>query len=311
MPREMVMLGIDGTLADLHAHEGWLQQPKFDGNRAKIVYINGQVMIINRNGQDWSARLPELVEATHALAFSARAKTFVIDGEIVCFKDGHTNLRMSNGRCATKDIQKIRLVLRRGMPVQYMIFDIMEWNGVRLEHETFRRRFEFLDMMTKDHMPKGFKLTPTYTDPDECWTEWVIHNHEEGVMLKNPESTYVYDRSPNWIKVKARDKGTFHVVGYTAGEGNRADLFGALIIEDDLGRLRGRCGGGFTHEEAAKILQVLKNAKPMSPPFTEAEVGLPYTPVETSLQVQVAFQASTNYSDNGKLRSPQLIGWTP
>jgi bifunctional non-homologous end joining protein LigD len=308
MGKEQVMLGIDGTLADLHMNGDWLYQPKWDGDRAKIVYINGKVMIIARSGTDWSTRLPELVEAAGNVAFSARAKTFVIDGEIVCFKDGHTNVRMSNSRCATKDPQKIRLVLRRSMPVQYMAFDVMEWNGTRLEAEPFRRRCSMLlDLIPED--PK-IKLTPTYTDPDECWTDWVIHRHEEGVMLKNTESTYVYDRSPSWVKVKARDKGTFHVVGYTAGEGNRADLFGALIIEDDLGRLRGRCGGGFTHEEAARILQVLKAAEPMDAPFTEADVGLPYTPVKTSMQVQVAFQASTNYSDNGKLRSPQLIGWT-
>jgi len=303
---EQVMLGIDGTLADLHKEGNWLYQPKFDGNRGKVIYENGKVQIINRRGGDWADNLPELAEAFLELAQTTGVKTFTFDGEIVVFKDGHSNLRLSNSRCATRDKRMIQLSLRRTTPVDFMAFDVMEWNGCRFEQEPFHFRVGMLSVLLAARSPK-LRFTPTYTDADRCWEDWVVKRGEEGVMLKDMNSKYVYERSNAWIKVKMREKGVFNVCGYTQGEGRRGDLFGALILMDDNGQLKGRCGGGFTDAEAERILQVLKLAPVVSPPFSESEVGLPYIPIKTPMKVEVAYQ-NMNY-DSGKLRSPQLIRW--
>jgi len=71
----------------------------------------------------------------------------------------------------------------------------------------------------------------------------------------------------------------------------------------------GRVGGGFTLETAQQIIDVLENEPRTGLPYPESEVGRPYTAVDTKMIVDVAFQATDNYSTTGKLRSPQLIGW--
>lgn len=303
---EQVMLGVDGTLANLQT--GKRYQPKWDGNRVKLQYENGRLAIINRRGYHWTEYVPEITEALNQLIAFARVESFVLDGELVVFKDGHSNLRLSNSRCAMRNKSLIQVKFRRLMPLDLMLFDIMEWDGVQLEHETFDYRTSVLRQILNQQVqiPK-LHLTPTYEDPNKCWTEWVIKRKEEGVMIKDPVSPYVYDRSQDWIKVKIREKATFNVCGYTCGDGRRADLFGALIIMDDHGRLKGRCGGGFTDEEAERILHVLKQAPHRPQPFPESEVGMPYTAVDTPMKVEVAYQ-NCNY-DSGKLRSPQLVSW--
>lgn len=303
---ERVMLGVDGTLANLESQKNWLYQPKWDGNRGKAILKDGKIQIQNRRGFDWAPYLPELRNALQELAESTGAKTFKLDGEIVAFKDGHTNLRLSNSRCATRNMQKIRLQLVRTVPLYMKLFDVMEFDGIHYEDKPFSYRCSVLEEILQVQVER-LQRTPTFTDPDECWHEWVVKNHEEGVMLKDPDSKYFYARSPSWIKVKSRERGTFNVVGYTNGDGKRADLFGALILTDDNGQLKGRCGGGFTNAEAERILHVLKSSSIIEAPFSEQDVGLPYNPIATPMKVEVVYQMMEK--DTGKLRSPQLVNW--
>jgi len=328
MPKERCMLGYDSDLSALHMeniHE-YLVQVKWDGNRAVTEFNRGTVHIVGRSGEDWTDRLPEMVEALQQLAKATAATYFKIDGEIVVFKDGHSHLPSANARVHTKDRQRIKLILRRTLPVTYMIFDVLNWNGNDFTGASLTRRDEILENIFQiPHMlPDGTRLdgrslqlqipglqkVPTYSNPDECWEEWVMKRKEEGVMLKKKDSIYMFDRSRDWLKIKARDKGTFKVVGYTAGNGNREELYGALVIANPTtGAYCGRCGGGFSQEMAEDIITVLKHEPQTGLPFTESEVGRPYTAVDTHMLVEVAFQATDNYSTTGKLRSPQLIRW--
>jgi ATP-dependent DNA ligase len=305
MTNEQVMLGTDGTLADLHK-DGWLYQPKWDGNRGKAIYTEGDVQIINRRGFNWAPYLPDLTEALQDLASTTGVETFTVDGEIVAFKDGHSNLRLSNSRCATRNMQKIRFQLRRLVPLYMKLFDIMEWAGTRYESKPFSYRCSVLEEILQVQNTR-IHLTPTYDDPNQCWQEWVVQRQEEGVMVKDPTSPYIYDRSPSWIKVKARERGIFNVCGYTKGDGRRGDLFGALVILDDNGQLKGRCGGGFTDADARRILQVLKLSPVTDPPFSVRDVGDDYTPIDTPMKVEIIYQMMNG--DTGKLRSPQLARW--
>jgi|WetSurMetagenome_2_1015567.scaffolds.fasta_scaffold124425_2 bifunctional non-homologous end joining protein LigD len=311
MPKERCMLGYDAGLDDLHLQGTWRYQPKLDGARGVAEYNNGTIHIVSRTGEDWTDRLPEMVEALHKLAQATGADTFKIDGEIVVFKDGHTHMPSANSRIKTKDRQRIKLILRRTLPVTYMVFDVIQWNGTNYTGAAFTTRDALLNDIFRIQLPiAGLQKVPTYTDPDECWNDWVIKRKEEGVMLKRADSLYIFDRSRDWLKVKARDKATFKVVGYTQGNGNREELFGALIIANiTTGAFVARCGGGFTHDTAREIIGILEHEPKTGLPFPESEVGRPYTAVDTKMVVDVAFQATDNYSVTGRLRSPQLIGY--
>jgi bifunctional non-homologous end joining protein LigD len=45
------------------AGNAWLHEPKLDGYRLQIVKQGREVRLYSRNGNDWTTRLPILVEA--------------------------------------------------------------------------------------------------------------------------------------------------------------------------------------------------------------------------------------------------------
>lgn len=325
MPKERCMLGYDGNLENLQVQgldPRWVWQFKYDGNRGVTEYCNGTVHIIGRSGEEWTDRLPEMVEAIKQFAQATGARSFKIDGEIVCFKDGHSHLPSSNSRVHTKDRQKINLILRRQSPVTYIVFDLLEWESNRLppdSHQKINRTddpFTTRDLILGALFEFGSLRIPglmkakTYRDAATCWQESMAAK-EEGIMGKQAASRYIYDRDRAWLKIKAKDRGVFKVVGYTEGNGSREELFGALILANrTTGALVGRCGGGFTEDTAEKIMTILSKEPVIAQPFPESEVGKPYTAVATDMLVEVAYQATDNYSVTGKLRSPQLIGFS-
>jgi bifunctional non-homologous end joining protein LigD len=62
----------------------WLHQVKYDGYRLRVERDGDRVRLFSRNGYDWTARYPWIVEA----AGKIRQKRFVLDREAVsCIAD--------------------------------------------------------------------------------------------------------------------------------------------------------------------------------------------------------------------------------
>jgi bifunctional non-homologous end joining protein LigD len=302
---EQVMLGIDGDYPDMKK-QGFVAQPKWDGQRAKIIYAkSGFIRIINRRGFCWNRSLPEIVAAAQQLGTKLGGEDYTLDGEIVVIKNGHCDLSSSATRVLSTDANVIKFQLMRTCPVTFKVFDIMCLGHERLERKPLSERLTILDDMIRS-FPLHMELTPTYFDAEECWQIWVDENEEEGVMLKYENGFYVYERSPSWIKVKRRESVEFNVIGYTEGEGKRSSVFGALILADDQGKLRGRCGTGFSEAQAKEIMEALKTTPFTAKPFSEAEVGKSYRAVEAKMRVLVMYQKE---EASGKLRSPRLARW--
>src|SRR3954468_858888 len=57
----------------------WIHEIKYDGYRMLVARKHKRVRLFSRNGHDWTARYPWIVEA----ALKNRQKHFVIDGEAV------------------------------------------------------------------------------------------------------------------------------------------------------------------------------------------------------------------------------------
>ena len=57
----------------------WFHEIKYDGYRLIVIKDGDRVRLITKNGYDWAARYPWIVES----ALKNRVKQFVIDGEAV------------------------------------------------------------------------------------------------------------------------------------------------------------------------------------------------------------------------------------
>jgi bifunctional non-homologous end joining protein LigD len=134
------------TLAETLPHgDDWTFEVKWDGYRALGYVRAGDARLVSRNGNDLTARFPEIAKA---LAKAARSPECVVDGE-VCALDEH-------GRPSFSAMQQGR----RGTPIVYEVFDALEIDGVPildLPLEERRERLEgLLDARVQSVQISGF-----------------------------------------------------------------------------------------------------------------------------------------------------------
>lgn len=238
------------------ASDEWDVERKWDGMRAvfhilpckgcrdpEVEYTEncsgGKTLIFTRNGLDLRAQFPEF----HNLHehFSAPC---VLDGEIVAMKDGDTeDLELLQMRAG--DVQAKR---RDEIPVEVRFFDViqtdLETPKFLGEDHSHQERMEML----------GVLLAPTPFETPTLLHEGEIPAHWEGVVVKRRSSLYrPGKRNSDWLKFKATHRATLRAIGLTPGLGNRADHFGAVLVEDANGVFRGQVGSGFSDAQIEEI----------------------------------------------------------
>ena len=99
-----------------------------------------------------------------------------------------------------------------------------------------------------------------------------VERELEGVMAKRLGSTYQPGkRTPNWRKVKNRQRVEVVIGGYTPGAGNRSDTFGALLVgvpTDEGLRFAGGVGTGFNARTLRDLLKRLEALRTDTCPFS-------------------------------------------
>ena len=91
----------------------WIHEIKHDGFRLMALRDPVGIRLLTRNGNDWSARFPLVVEAVNHL----KVRSCLIDGEVVC--------------CDERGLATFQLLRhRRNEPQAFLYaFDLMELNG--------------------------------------------------------------------------------------------------------------------------------------------------------------------------------------
>lgn len=110
--------------------EEWQHEIKFDGYRAIAVKQYGEVNLFSRRGNSFNADYAETVKALNTL----RAKSFVLDGELVALDD--------RGRHSFSLLQNAK---RKLVPVVFYAFDLLtrdDENLMARPLETRRRQLE-------------------------------------------------------------------------------------------------------------------------------------------------------------------------
>jgi DNA ligase 1 len=123
------------TLGDLST---WLAEWKWDGIRAQIVKRAGRIHLWSRGEELITDRFPEVTDAAASLPDGT-----VLDGEILAFR-GDRPLPFS---ALQQRIGRQKHVARkaRDIPVVFMAFDILEYEGVDVRPEPLARRRDTLE----------------------------------------------------------------------------------------------------------------------------------------------------------------------
>ena len=286
------------TSADtLPKGDDWVYEVKWDGYRALGYVRGGDPKLVSRNGNDLTARFPTVARA---LVKAARSPDCVVDCE-VCALD-------ANGRPSFSAMQQGK----RETPLVYEVFDVLEIDGVPLLDLPLRERRERLEQLL-DRRVTNVQISGVFDDGEALFEAATVQGLE-GVMAKRPESRYAEGkRTRDWLKVKTHGRQEFVIVGWTKGEGRRADSFGSLVLatyEGDELRWVGNCGTGFDERTIDELLRVLRplvretsplEVVPKMPKVRKGDV----TWVEPELVCEVRF---AEWTHDGHLRAAVFEG---
>jgi DNA ligase D-like protein (predicted ligase) len=288
------------TLTDERfSREGWLFEPKWDGERCLAFRRGIDLNLFSRNRIQLNAKYPEVVEAV----YQQQAASFIADGEIVTFKDGITSFAKLQARMQVKHPSA---ALLRKVPVWFYLFDLLYLDRydirqvpLRYRKEVLRKAFDFQGTL---------RFTEHRETEGEAYYRKACQRGEEGVIAKNGDSVYVSKRTRDWLKFKCRQEQEFVIGGYTDPRGTRSG-FGALLLGVYRhGKLvyAGKVGTGFDHDTLRRLSLKLAQLKTPRSPFADDELprrGVHW--VTPKLVAQIGF---TEWTAGSKLRHPQFLG---
>jgi bifunctional non-homologous end joining protein LigD len=288
------------TLTDERfSRQGWLFEPKLDGERCLAFGRRGALWLLSRNRIRLNEKYPEIVAAFQ----DQPAAAFIADGEVVTFDGTVTSFAKLQQRMQVANPSPD---LRRKVPVWLYLFDLLYVDRydvrkvpLRYRKELLRHTFRFQDSL---------RLTEHRETEGEAYYRDACRRGWEGVIAKDGDSVYVSRRTRAWLKFKCTHAQELVIGGYTDPRGGRVG-FGALLVGVyERGRLvyAGKVGTGFDHTTLQRLGQQLAQLETATSPFVGD--GLPRHGVhwvQPKLVAQIGF---TEWTPGGKLRHPRFLG---
>ena len=291
------MLAQAGSVTDaLDEWEEAAVETKFDGARVQVHFDGDEVWLFSRNMEDVTGALPEVVEFVEAHC----SVPAILDGEVVAVDgDGEPQPFQEILRRFRRkhDVAKAR----EQVAVELDAFDCLHADGEDLLDAPLVERHGRLAWVLD---------TGVADDPEEIGAieAAALDAGHEGIMLKDPQSTYSPGRrGKHWLKRKP-DVETLDlaVTGAEWGEGRRAELLGTFEVSvrtaDGFAPV-GNVATGITDEELADLTDLLE-------PHVRTEDGkaVDLTPEVVFEVGYEEIQSSPTYGSGWALRFPRFVG---
>ncbi len=287
----------------------WLFEIKWDGYRAVAFLENGRARLVSRNQNELTHRYPELKD----LAKSVKAKTAILDGEVVALDDqGRPSFSLMQQRTGFRSSGR-RGPINAAVPVLYYAFDLLyldgyDWRKVSLEE---RKTKLASILITGDSV----RYSDHYEKQGKALFEMAGQKGLEGILAKKRDSIYQERRSSEWLKIKIRHRVECVIGGYTQPEGSRAH-FGSIVLGlyDKQTRLIhvGQAGSGFNQNSLTDLWKMLQKRETKQKPFYgEVEALRKVTWVKPELVAEIEYAEWTEGASGGsgpKLRAPVFLG---
>ena len=228
--------------------EGWMVQPKYDGECNKLIIKDGVANLQRFEGRSKTLFYPEIIEGATYQGGSLKHKKpdMVLVGEVCILLDQyrasfpHIQLRMN-----TLSKVKQKLAMKDHLAT-FVAFDIEEYKGKNLDKEPYKERYKILvdNLMvywgtTFDRCDDTHRIVAVANANVEVsgsftgwkWKEFVKKHEMEGIVVKNP------DKASEQFKIKNWDEDDFKIVGTELTEEGEARgwFISKLKLEDTKG----------------------------------------------------------------------------
>lgn len=274
----------------------WIFEIKFDGYRMLARVEGGEIRLLTRNGNDWTKRMPGLLQALQAM----HLPDGWYDGEIIM-----------PGQDVPADFQALQGAFdsARTEQIVFYLFDLPYCAGHDLRDVPLVQRREVLRRIVEREPHPNVRFSEVFDVPARQMLDSACRLGLEGVIAKRRDSAYVCRRSSDWIKLKCKLRQEFVIGGWTDPKGSRTGVGSLLLgVHDDEGRLRyaGNVGTGF-NEQTLKDLRARLDALGQDRSPFAAGTGIPRGAhwVQPDLVCEVSFGEWTR---DGKIRHSVFHG---
>jgi bifunctional non-homologous end joining protein LigD len=293
------MLATTGTLP---SGAGWSYEFKWDGVRVLASFEGGSPRLFARSGAVVTAAYPEI----SGLSLPPGS---LLDGEMVVLDAaGRPSFTALAERMHVREpARAARLAV--SLPVTYMIFDLLRYDGIPLLDLPYSSRRERLDDL--ELAGSRWMVPPTFLD-GAATVAAARENQLEGVVAKRLGTPYTPGlRSPDWIKVKFDRTGDYVIGGWRSGVRKLGGLLVGVPGPDGL-LFRGRVGGGIGAGAERELLSVLAPLAARESPFAPGAVpredarGAHWVSPDQVVEVRYG-----NRTPDGRLRFPRFLRLRP
>jgi ATP-dependent DNA ligase len=163
----------------------WIHEIKHDGFRLMARRDAAGIRLLTRNGHDWAARYPLIVEAVDRL----KVRSTLIDGEAVACDE--------NGLAVFERLRH----KPSGEHVFLYAFDLLELDGADLRREPLEVRKATLASLLRGSRP-GVRLNEHLTADGAIVFRHACAMGLEGIVSKRLGSIYRSGRCKDWLKMK-------------------------------------------------------------------------------------------------------------
>jgi bifunctional non-homologous end joining protein LigD len=184
-------------------------------------------------------------------------------------------------------------------PPVYIGFDVLQVGRRDLRARPLAERRVFLE----DQLDGHTMVLPCRRLPDDGAKAWAIVEERgyEGMIAKDPRSTYRSGSTRAWMKVKVRHEGVFVVGGI-----RNVDAFDGVLVGEFVGdalHYRGVVEWGFRAPDVLELLREAKTARRTSP-FVDAPQMRSAVWIEPRLHAEIRDAEIVE----GRLRAPSWRG---
>jgi bifunctional non-homologous end joining protein LigD len=176
----------------------WSFELKYHGFRALLFLDSAGMRFISTRGSNLIKRFPELEQIGAIL----KGTSLVLDGEIIAGNGSIPSFQGLLHRYAKSGITELKPKDR--VPVKYVAFDVLVFNGRAVVDEPLKSRQERLRKLIPKSGARIIRVKTVVRRGLELFAEAESHGFE-GIIAKRLNSPYESGRrSKNWLMIKSK-----------------------------------------------------------------------------------------------------------
>ncbi len=281
----------------------YCHQVKWDGVRIIAHVGEKKLMLHNRKLNLRTPHYPEMLRLTELVKGAT-----ILDGEMIALKEGKPSFPLILERdlldaVAASGAKRIKAAANR-VPVFYMIFDIVYYNGKDLTEWSLRERQELLCEVVRED--SAVRLVESFEDGSALF-DAVSAKNLEGIVSKEKTSIYYPGRKNNaWLKIKVKQQQLVVIGGYTVRQGQINSLLTGVYHGEKL-HYAGRVASGMSERDWQDISTFLKSSQSAVPSLAGVVPSKEIFWVKPQLVVLIEFQ---EWTEDLRMRHPVIKGFT-